>query len=161
MSTPPASPTIRPFLWFGQHAEAAANSYVSIFQNSKIISVMPSPDPQTPMGVEFEIDGQRLIAFNGGPHHTLTEAVSLMVDCETQDEVDYFWSALIADGGAPSQCGWLKDKFGLSWQVIPRALTTLLGDTDRARAGRAMQAMLGMSKIDIAVLQAAHAGIAS
>ena len=149
-------PTIRPFLWFGHNAEDAANFYVSIFKNSKIISVMPSPDPKAPMGVEFEIDGQRLIAFNGGPHYTLTEAVSLMVHCKTQDEVDNFWNALTADGGTPSRCGWLKDKFGLSWQIIPEALTTLMTDKDAARVGRVVQAMLGMSKIDIEGLQAAY-----
>lgn len=161
MSTTSTPPTIRPFLWFGQNAEAAAHFYVSIFRNSRIVSVMPSPDPKTPMGVELELDGQRLIAFNGGPHYALTEAVSLMVHCETQEEVDYFWNALTADGGTPSRCGWLKDKFGLSWQVIPQALTTLLSDKDPAKAGRAMQAMLGMSKIDISALRAAHAGSAS
>ncbi len=161
MSTTSTPPTIRPFLWFGQNAEAAAHFYVSIFKNSRIVSVMPSADPKTPMGVELELDGQRLIAFNGGPHYKLTEAVSLMVHCETQEEVDYFWNALTADGGAPSRCGWLKDKFGLSWQVIPQALTTLLSDKDPAKAGRAMQAMLGMSKIDISALRAAHAGRAS
>ena len=151
-----STPTIRPFLWFGQNAEAAAHFYVSVFKNSKIVTVMPSPDPTTPMGVELEIDGQRLIAFNGGPHYKLTEAVSLMVHCETQDEVDYFWDKLTADGGEPSRCGWLKDKFGLSWQIIPQALVTLMGDKDPARAGRVVQAMLGMSKIDIAGLQKAY-----
>lgn len=151
-----STPTIRPFLWFGQNAEAAAHFYVSVFKNSKIVTVMPSPDPTTPMGVELEIDGQRLIAFNGGPHYKLTEAVSLMVHCETQDEVDYFWDKLTADGGEPSRCGWLKDKFGLSWQIIPQALVTLMGDKDPARAGRVVQAMLGMSKIDIAGLQTAY-----
>jgi predicted 3-demethylubiquinone-9 3-methyltransferase (glyoxalase superfamily) len=151
-------PTIRPFLWFGQNAEAAANLYVSIFRNSKIISVMPSPDPTTPMGVEFEIDGQRIIAFNGGPHFTLTEAVSLMVHCDTQEQVDYYWDALTADGGSPSRCGWLKDKFGLSWQIVPQALVSLMGDKDRVRAGRVVQAMMGMSKIDIAALQRAYEG---
>ena len=153
-----STPTIRPFLWFGQNAEAAANFYVSVFKNSKILSVMPSPDPKTPMGVELEIDGQRLIAFNGGPHYKLTEAVSLMVHCETQEEVDYFWQKLTSDGGAESRCGWLKDRFGLSWQVIPQALMTLMGDKDPARAGRVVQAMLGMSKIDIAALQRAYDG---
>ncbi len=153
-----STPTIRPFLWFGQNAEAAANFYVSVFKNSKILSVMPSPDPKTPMGVELEIDGQRLIAFNGGPHYKLTEAVSLMVHCETQEEVDYFWQKLTSDGGAESRCGWLKDRFGLSWQVIPKALMTLMGDKDPARAGRVVQAMLGMSKIDIAALQRAYDG---
>ena len=151
-----STPTIRPFLWFGQNAEAAAHFYVSVFKNSKIVTVMPSPDPTTPMGVELEIDGQRLIAFNGGPHYKLTEAVSLMVHCETQVEVDYFWDKLTADGGEPSRCGWLKDKFGLSWQIIPQALVTLMGDKDPARAGRVVQAMLGMSKIDIAGLQTAY-----
>jgi predicted 3-demethylubiquinone-9 3-methyltransferase (glyoxalase superfamily) len=150
-----STPTIRPFLWFGQNAEAAANLYVSLFRNSKIISVTPSPDPTPPMGVEFEIDGQRIIAFNGGPHYTLNEAVSLMVHCETQAEVDYYWDALTADGGSPSRCGWLKDKFGLSWQIVPQALVTLMNDTDRVRAGRVVQAMMGMSKIDIAGLQKA------
>jgi predicted 3-demethylubiquinone-9 3-methyltransferase (glyoxalase superfamily) len=152
-------PTIRPFLWFGQNAEAAATFYVSIFKNSKIISVMPSPDPTTAMGVEFELDGQRIIAFNGGPHYTLTAAVSLMVHCETQQEVDYFWTALTADGGKEDRCGWLKDRFGLSWQVIPQALTTLMSDKDRTRAGRVVQAMLGMQKIDIAGLQRAYDGV--
>jgi predicted 3-demethylubiquinone-9 3-methyltransferase (glyoxalase superfamily) len=151
-------PTIRPFLWFGQNAEAAANLYVSIFRNSKIISVMPSPAPAMPMGVEFEIDGQRIIAFNGGPHFTLTEAVSLMVHCDTQEQVDYYWDALTADGGSPSRCGWLKDKFGLSWQIVPQALVSLMGDKDRVRAGRVVQAMMGMSKIDIAALQRAYEG---
>lgn len=153
------TPTIRPFLWFGQNAEAAANFYVAVFKNSKILSVMPSPDPKTPMGVELEIDGQRLIAFNGGPHYKLTEAVSLMVHCETQEEVDYLWERLTADGGEESRCGWLKDKFGLSWQIIPQALMTLMGDKDPARAGRVVQAMLGMAKIDIAALQRAYDGV--
>ena len=153
------TPTIRPFLWFGQNAEAAANFYVAVFKNSKILSVMPSPDPKTPMGVELEIDGQRLIAFNGGPHYKLTEAVSLMVHCETQEEVDYYWQKLTADGGEESRCGWLKDKFGLSWQIIPQALMTLMGDKDPARAGRVVQAMLGMAKIDIAALQRAYDGV--
>jgi predicted 3-demethylubiquinone-9 3-methyltransferase (glyoxalase superfamily) len=151
-----STPTIRPFLWFGQNAEAAANFYVSVFRNSKIIKVMGSPDPKTPMGVELEIDGQRLIAFNGGPHFRLTEAVSLMVHCESQEEVDYFWERLTADGGEESRCGWLKDRFGLSWQIIPQALMTLMGDKDPARAGRVVQAMLGMAKIDIAGLQRAY-----
>jgi predicted 3-demethylubiquinone-9 3-methyltransferase (glyoxalase superfamily) len=151
-----STPKIRPFLWFGQNAEAAAHFYVSVFKHSKIINVMPSADPATPMGVELEIEGQRIIAFNGGPHYKLTEAVSLMVHCETQDEVDYYWNALTADGGSPSRCGWLKDKFGLSWQIIPQALMTLMNDKDPARAGRVVQAMLGMAKIDIAELQRAY-----
>ncbi len=107
---------------------------------------------------QLEIDGQRLIAFNGGPHYKLTEAVSLMVHCETQEEVDYFWQKLTSDGGAESRCGWLKDRFGLSWQIIPQALMTLMGDKDPAKAGRVVQAMLVNSKIDIAALQRAYDG---
>ena len=151
-----STPTIRPFLWFGQNAQAAASFYVSIFKNAKLISVMG--DPSAPMGVEFEIDGQRIIAFNGGPHYTLTSAVSLMVHCDTQDDVDYYWNALTADGGAESRCGWLTDRFGLSWQIIPEALTRLMSDKDPAKAGRVVQAMLGMNKIEIAGLQLAYDG---
>ncbi|MEO7966424.1 MAG: VOC family protein [Gemmatimonadaceae bacterium] len=151
-----STPKIRPFLWFGQNAQAAANFYVEVFKNSKIINVMPGAPGGDPMGVEFELDGQRIIAFNGGPHYKLTEAVSLMVHCETQEEVDYFWTKLTADGGDPHRCGWLKDKFGLSWQIIPQALMTLMSDKDPAKAGRVVQAMLGMDKIDIAGLQRAY-----
>ena len=151
-----ATPTIRPFLWFGQNAHKAAELYVSVFKNSRIVNVMASPDPKTPWGVEIELDGQRLIAFNGGANYKLSEAVSLMVHCETQDEVDYYWKALTADGGSPDRCGWLKDKFGLSWQIIPQALPTLMGDKDRAKAGRVVQAMMSMTKIDIAALHAAY-----
>ena len=147
---------IRPFLWFGTNAEDAANLYVSIFKNSKILNVMRSPDPHVAMGVELEIEGQQIIAFNGGPHFKLTEAVSMFVTCDTQAEVDMYWDKLIADGGAPSQCGWLKDKYGLSWQIIPEALTRLMGDKDGAKAQRVVQAMLTMSKIDIAALQKAY-----
>ncbi|MEQ1693155.1 MAG: VOC family protein [Gemmatimonas sp.] len=149
---------IRPFLWFGSNAEAAANLYVSIFANSKILNVMASPQPGVAMGVEFEIEGQQIIAFNGGPHYSLTEAVSLMVRCTTQAEVDMYWDKLTADGGQPSRCGWLKDRFGLSWQIIPEALPRLMGDPDRVRAQRVVQAMLTMSKIDIAMLQKAYDG---
>ena len=151
-----STPTIRPFLWFGQHAQAAASFYVSIFKNAKLVSVMG--DPAAPTGVEFEIDGQRIIAFNGGPHYALTEAVSLMVHCGSQEDVDYYWNALTADGGTESRCGWLKDKFGLSWQIIPEALTRLMSDKDPAKAGRVVQAMLGMAKIEIAALQRAYDG---
>lgn len=150
--------SIRPFLWFGSNAEEAANLYVSIFKNSKILNVMRSPDPHIAMGVELELDGLQIIAFNGGPHFKLTEAISLMVTCETQDEVDTYWQKLIADGGAPSQCGWLKDKYGLSWQIIPEALTRLMNDKDGAKAQRVVQAMLTMSKIDIAALERAYEG---
>ena len=152
-----STPTIRPFLWFGQNAQAAASFYVSVFKNAKLISVMG--DPSAPMGVEFEIDGQRIIAFNGGPHYQLTEAVSLMVHCDTQEDVDYYWNALTADGGAESRCGWLKDRFGLSWQVIHEALTRLMSDKDPTKAGRVVQAMMAMSKIEITGLQAAYDGV--
>ena len=119
---------------------------------------MRSPDPHIAMGVELELDGLQIIAFNGGPHFKLTEAISLMVTCETQDEVDTYWQKLIADGGAPSQCGWLKDKYGLSWQIIPEALTRLMNDKDGAKAQRVVQAMLRRSKIDIAALERAYEG---
>ncbi len=148
---------IRPFLWYNDSAEAAAEFYVSLFENSKITRRMPGPGGK-PMGVEFELDGQQLIAFNGGPYHQLNEAVSLYVDCASQEEVDSLWARLTADGGSESQCGWLKDRFGLSWQIIPSALPRLLNDPDPARAGRVMQAMLAMRKIDIAALQQAHDG---
>ncbi len=149
---------IRPFLWFGSNAEAAANFYVSIFSDSKILNVMPSPEPGVAMGVEFQIEAQQYIAFNGGPHYSLTEAVSLMVLCETQAEVDMYWDKLTADGGQSSRCGWLKDKFGLSWQIIPEALPRLMGDPDRVRAQRVVHAMLTMNKIEIAGLQKAYDG---
>ena len=140
---------ITPFLWFDGTAEEAMNFYVSVFPNSKVLSV-------SPMTVSFELEGQRFHGLNGGPQYHFNEAVSFLVDCETQEEVDTYWSKLIAGGGQPGQCGWLKDRFGLSWQIIPRVLGRLLGDQDRARAGRVMQAMLGMSKIDIAGLQRAY-----
>ena len=110
------------------------------------------------MVASFELDGMQFTALNGGPHFKFTEAISLYVNCETQDEVDYYWDKLIEGGGAPSQCGWLKDKFGLSWQIVPSALPRLLGDPDRAKADRVMQAMLQMQKIDIAKLEAAAKG---
>jgi predicted 3-demethylubiquinone-9 3-methyltransferase (glyoxalase superfamily) len=144
-------PKITPFLWFDSEAEAAARFYVSVFKNSKILSV-------SPMMVAFEIDGQKVLGLNGGPHFKLNEAFSFQIDCADQAEVDYFWEALLAGGGQPSQCGWLKDRFGLSWQVVPAVLPKLLGDPDRARANRAQQAMLKMVKLDIAALERAAAG---
>ena len=147
---------ITPFLWFDGNAEEAMKFYVSIFKNSKIVSTMPGPDG-TVMGGTFQLEGQEFLALNGGPQFKFTEAISLFVNCETQAEVDELWNKLTA-GGAESQCGWLKDKFGLSWQIIPSALGRLLGDKDRAKAGRAMQAMLQMKKIDIAKLQQAFDG---
>ncbi len=144
---------ISPFLWFDGNAEEAMKFYVSIFKNSKIVSTMAGPDGKVFTGT-FQLEGQQFMALNGGPQFKFTEAISLFVNCETQAEVDELWNKLTA-GGAESQCGWLKDKFGLSWQIIPSALGRLLGDKDRAKAGRAMQAMLQMKKIDIARLQQA------
>jgi predicted 3-demethylubiquinone-9 3-methyltransferase (glyoxalase superfamily) len=140
---------ITPFLWFDGTAEEAMNFYVSVFPNSRVLSV-------SPMTVSFELEGQRFYGLNGGPTFRFTEAVSFFVDCETQEEVDAYWSKLTAAGGQPGQCGWLKDRFGLSWQIIPKALGRLLGDQDRTKAGRVMQAMLIMGKIDIAGLERAY-----
>lgn len=148
------SQKIVPFLWFDAHAEEAANFYVSLFKNSKITGTMPGPD-NTVMGITFILDGLQIQALNGGPHFKFTEAVSLFVNCETQDEVDYFWNSLTADGGEESMCGWLKDKYGLSWQIIPTVLNELFAHPDREKANQAMQAMLKMRKIDIARLQEA------
>lgn len=147
---------ITPFLWFDGNAEEAMQFYVSIFKNSRIVSTMAGPDGKVMTGT-FQLEGQQFMALNGGPHFKFTEAISLFVNCETQAEVDELWNKLTA-GGAESQCGWLKDKFGLSWQIIPSALGRLLGDKDRAKAGRAMQAMLQMKKIDVAKLQQAFDG---
>ena len=150
---------ITTFLWFDTAAEEAANHYTSIFKNSKILSVARygegGPGPKgAVMTVRFQLEGQEFIALNGGPHFKFTEAISLLVDCKTQQEVDALWSKLSA-GGEQSQCGWLKDKFGLSWQIIPSALFRLMGDPDPEKAKRVMQAMLQMKKIDIAGLERA------
>lgn len=147
---------IATFLWFDGTAEEAAKHYTSIFERSHIVDVMRN-GPAV-MGMTFELEGQRYIAFNGGPHYQLTPAVSIYVSVETQEELDRVWEALLSGGGKETQCGWLEDRFGLSWQVIPTVLPELLGDSDRERAGRAMQAMLGMKKLDIAALKKAHAG---
>lgn len=155
-------PKPHPFLWFDDQAEDAANFYVSIFPNSKITIVNrygeagPGPKGQV-MTIQFELDGQTFTALNGGPHFQFNEAVSFVIDCADQAEVDHYWDKLV-EGGAPSQCGWLKDRFGLSWQVVPTALYALIGDPDPAKAQRATQAMLKMVKLDIAALEAAHAG---
>jgi predicted 3-demethylubiquinone-9 3-methyltransferase (glyoxalase superfamily) len=146
--------TITPFLWFDGTAEEATNFYLSVFRNSKLLSVMPGPGGK-PMGTTFEIEGQKFHTLNGGPQYSFTPAISLFVNCETQQEVDELWDKLTADGGKPDRCGWLTDKFGLSWQIIPSVLGRLLGDKDRAKAGKAMQAMLQMSKLDIKGLQQA------
>lgn len=145
------------YLWFNHQAEEAARFYTSLFKNARITEVMPGPEGKA-MGVTFELEGQEFIALNGGPEFNFTEAISLFVKCESQDEVDHFWNALIADGGAESRCGWLKDKYGLSWQIIPNKLGELMGHPDRERAGRAIQAMLQMNKIVIADLQKAFDG---
>ncbi len=145
---------ITPFLWFDDKAEEAMNFYVSIFKNSKVLSVSPGPNGRA-MSVTFELDGQEFMALNAGPRFTFTEAVSFFVSCETQDEVDELWGKL-TEGGEESMCGWLKDKYGLWWQIIPTVLGELLGDPDPEKSGRVMQAMLKMSKIEIAGLQQAH-----
>jgi predicted 3-demethylubiquinone-9 3-methyltransferase (glyoxalase superfamily) len=148
---------ISPFLWFNDNAEEAMNFYCSVFKDSKKVGTMPGAEGKV-MGVEFELNGQRFMGLNGGPNFKFNEAVSFFVSVETQEEVDYYWKKLTADGGEESQCGWLKDKFGLSWQIVPNALTELLGSPDREKAGRAMQAMLQMKKIDIAGLKKAFEG---
>jgi predicted 3-demethylubiquinone-9 3-methyltransferase (glyoxalase superfamily) len=140
---------ITPFLWFDTQAEEAMNFYVSIFKNSKVLSVSPS-------SVNFELEGQEFIGFNAGPEFRFNEAISMFVNCQTQEEVDELWTKLTADGGTESQCGWLKDKFGLSWQIIPSALGKLMGDKDPVKAKRVMEAMLQMHKIDIKALEEAY-----
>jgi predicted 3-demethylubiquinone-9 3-methyltransferase (glyoxalase superfamily) len=146
---------ITPFLWFDNHAEEAANFYVSIFKNSRVLSIMPGPNGKA-MGVSFELDGQEFKALNGGPQFKFTEAISMFVNCETQAEVDELWQKLTANGGKPSRCGWLKDKYGLSWQIIPNVLGEMLGSKDRTKAMNAMNAMLQMDKLDIGKLQEAY-----
>ena len=163
-STPePRQQKITTFLWFDNNAEEAANFYTSIFKNSRILTSARypegSPGPQgTVMVVDFELDGQRFTALNGGPHFKFTEAISLLVHCDTQEEVDYYWEKLTADGGQESQCGWLKDKFGLSWQITPDALLKFWSEGDPAKASRVMQAMMPMKKLIIKDLEAAAAG---
>jgi predicted 3-demethylubiquinone-9 3-methyltransferase (glyoxalase superfamily) len=144
-------PTITPFLWFNNNAQEAMNFYASIFPNHRTIS-------SSPMTVEFEVQGQRIYALNGGPHFKHTEAFSLFVSCETQAEIDEYWTKLQADGGSPSRCGWLKDKFGLSWQIVPNSLSALLRSGDAAASRRAMEAMMKMEKLEIAGLQKAFDG---
>jgi len=151
---------ITPFLWFDNQAEEAMNFYVAIFKNSKALGVIrygeAGPGPKgTVMTAHFRLDGQELFALNGGPYFKFTEAVSFSVDCKSQAEVDYFWERLSA-GGQKSQCGWLKDKFGLSWQVVPTVLIELLQDKDPEKSKRVMAAMLKMHKLDIAALKRAY-----
>jgi predicted 3-demethylubiquinone-9 3-methyltransferase (glyoxalase superfamily) len=156
---------ITPFLWFDNQAEEAVIFYISIFKNSRIVSVTQygeegaeaSGRPKgTVMTVAFQLDGQEFVALNGGPHFKFTEAISFVVNCESQNEVDYYWENLSEGGDEKAQqCGWLKDKYGVSWQIVPTVLKELLGDPDPAKSGRAMQAMLKMKKIDIETLKQA------
>lgn len=148
------TPKITPFLWFDNQAEEAINFYCSIFKDSKILSKIPGPNG-TIMGATFQLAGQTLQALNGGPQFKFTEAISLFVSCETQSEIDELWTKLSA-GGQESRCGWLKDKYGLSWQIVPPILGQLLSDRDRTKANSVMNAMLKMNKLDIAVLKAAY-----
>lgn len=154
-------PKINSFITYNDQAEEAVTLYVSLFKRSRIISLNRYPAEVPGLGgkamsINFELDGQEFLALNGGPHFTFTDGFSLLVNCETQAEVDELWSKLTSDGGEPGQCGWLKDKFGLSWQIIPTALGRLLGDPDPRKSQNVMQAMLQMSKIDIAELQRAY-----
>src|SRR5512139_111876 len=146
---------ITPFLWFDTQAEEAMNLYTSVFKNSKILGVNRGPDGKV-QSVNFEIEGQEITGFNAGPQFKFNESISFFVDCKDQAEVDYLWNKLTADGGEESQCGWLKDKFGLSWQIVPAALSRYLSDPDPVKAQRVMQAMLKMRKIVVADLEQAY-----
>ena len=149
-------PKITPFLWFDTQAEEAMNFYLAIFKNSKVHSVNRAQGRV--MSVTFELEGQKFMALNAGPHHKFNEAVSFFTACETQDEVDDLWTKLTAAGGEPGRCGWLKDKFGVSWQIIPDALGRMMSDPDPAKVQRAVGAMMQMNKLDVAKLQAAYEG---
>jgi predicted 3-demethylubiquinone-9 3-methyltransferase (glyoxalase superfamily) len=159
----PREQKITTFLWFDNNAEEAANFYVSVFKNSRILTTARYPEGSpgqkgSVMVVDFELDGQRFSALNGGPHFKFTEAISLLVHCKDQQEVDYYWEKLTADGGQESQCGWLKDKFGLSWQITPDELLKVWTEPDPAKAQRVMQAMMTMKKLIIKDLEAAAKG---
>jgi predicted 3-demethylubiquinone-9 3-methyltransferase (glyoxalase superfamily) len=156
-------PQITPNLWFDGQAEEAADFYVSVFPNSRIVHVARYTEagpgePGTAMTVELELDGQRFVGINGGPQFTFDEAVSFQISCQDQEEVDHYWDRL-SDGGSEGPCGWLKDRYGLSWQVVPTGMEELFSDPDPTRAERAMKAMLGMSKLDIAALRSAADGV--
>jgi predicted 3-demethylubiquinone-9 3-methyltransferase (glyoxalase superfamily) len=142
------TPRIIPFLWFDNNAEEAVKHYIAIFKNSRVIQLHP-------MVSTFELDGQRFMALNGGPQFKFTEAISLFVTCDTQEEIDYYWEKLLTGGGKESQCGWLKDKFGLSWQIVPAILGELMRDPDPRKRERVLQAMLKMIKLDINSLKQA------
>jgi predicted 3-demethylubiquinone-9 3-methyltransferase (glyoxalase superfamily) len=159
---------ITPCLWFDTQAEEAVKLYTSLFKNSKILDTTHYDEASAkvsgrPAGsiltISFELNGQRFVALNGGPLFKFTEAVSFMIECEDQKEVDYFWNGLTANGGAENPCGWLKDKFGLSWQVVPKVLYEYLSDSDTVKAQRTMKALLEMDKIDIETLKKAHDGM--
>lgn len=158
---------ITPFLWFDDQAEEAVNFYTSLFKNSKIGRIFRNTEEGAektghPVGsvltIEFEIEGQKFVALNGGPLFKFNESISFVINCETQKELDYFWEKLTADGGEESACGWLKDKFGVSWQVTPTVLIDMLHDSNQEKSGRVMRAMLQMQKIEIAKLKAAYGG---
>jgi predicted 3-demethylubiquinone-9 3-methyltransferase (glyoxalase superfamily) len=158
-------PKIQPFLWFDTQAEEAVQFYVSIFKNSRILDIIRygenAPQPSlvgAAMTISFELDGVQMVALNGGPVFKFSEAISLLTAVETQDEIDYLWEKLCSDGGAPGLCGWLKDKYGVSWQVTSSILTKALDDSDKERADRVMRVLQGMKKIVIAELQAAYDG---
>jgi predicted 3-demethylubiquinone-9 3-methyltransferase (glyoxalase superfamily) len=158
-------PRITPCLWFNHNAEEAAEFYIKIFPNSAVTNIVRAPSAGTPsnepgavMVVEFTLDGESFVGLNGGPHFTFTEAISYQVHCKDQAEVDHYWDALLSGGGEPSMCGWLKDRFGMSWQVFPTRLMELNSDPDPERANRSMQAMMTMQKIDLAAIEAAAAG---
>jgi predicted 3-demethylubiquinone-9 3-methyltransferase (glyoxalase superfamily) len=157
---------IIPNLWFDTEAEEAAEFYCSVFKNSRIVSIARYTEsgPREAgmvMVVEFELDGHRFVGINGGPEFKFDEAVSFQVNCDDQEEIDYYWDRLTADGGKEGVCGWLTDKYGLSWQVTPTGMDRMFADPDRERADRAMRAMLGMKKIEIAELEAAADGVAA
>jgi len=154
---------ITPCLWFDGKAEEAMNFYLSIFKNGKVVSVMrhgeAGPGPKgSVLAVTFELEGQEFMGLNGGRHYSFTPAISMFVKCRDQAEVDHYWENLMAGGGKPMQCGWLTDKYGVFWQIVPTALGEMLQDKDPAKAKRAMEAMMQMVKLDIAALRKAHAG---
>ena len=154
---------ITPNLWFDDQAEEAAEFYCSVFKNARIVSKALYPEGSDKAGkvvtVEWELDGQRFVGINGGPHFKFSEAISLSISCEDQAEIDYYWDRLTAEGGEESQCGWLKDKYGLSWQVVPRGIDELFANSDPERARRAWEAMMEMRKLDISALRSAADGV--
>jgi predicted 3-demethylubiquinone-9 3-methyltransferase (glyoxalase superfamily) len=154
-------PELKPCLWFHAEAEAAASFYVSLFPRSEVATVMRGGPGGPAIAVDFVLDGRPFLALNGRPERGFTDAHSFVVPCETQEEIDRYWDALVRGGGAEGQCGWLTDRYGVSWQIVPRAIGALLGGPDPAAAGRAMQAMLGMRKLDVAALERARAGDAA